>query len=102
MFKLMVILCTGAMLGGCSLSQQQKAVDLNAAYDVAAAVVAGYAKQPGADPKKVAQSAELLAAAQAAILTYSNTTAPADQSAASIAIAALVAYEAAMPARTAP
>jgi hypothetical protein len=84
-------------LAGCAASKQQSATELTAAYDVAAAAEAAYAARPGANPARVAQAARLLSAAQAALLTGSNSRSTADQTALNAAIAALVAYQAAVP-----
>jgi Skp family chaperone for outer membrane proteins len=84
-------------LSACTLTKQQQTVDATAAFNVAAAAEAAYAGQPGADPKKVAEAARLLAAAQAALLTWSNSSSPDDETALSAAVAALVAYEAGLP-----
>jgi len=82
------------ILAGCSGGSPQTAADLNLAYTVAAAGEAAYATQPGAKPATTAQLVHLLSAAQAALLTWQNSAASADQTAANAAIAALVAYEA--------
>jgi hypothetical protein len=82
------------MAAGCAATKPETVADLNAAYNVAAAADAAYAAHPGADPKVVAEMARLLSASQAALVTWSNSTLPADQAAASAAISALVAYEA--------
>jgi hypothetical protein len=101
MKKLMRAVISCAVLGGCAMTRQESTVDLNAALDVAAAGQASYAAQPGADPAQVAHGRQLLAAAQAALLAWSNSTNPADQTAADAAMAALVAYQAAGPAQPA-
>ena len=85
-----------ALLGGCAMTQPQAAADLNAAYNVAAAGEAAYAAQPGANPKTVAQMSQLLSAAQAALITWTNSQSSGSQAAVTAAIAALVAYEAAV------
>jgi hypothetical protein len=97
-----IVMCgvAGVWLSACAMTPQETAVDLNAAYDVAAAAEAAYAARPDADPVKVAEATRLLAAAQAAILTSTNSSSPADQTAAAAAVAALVAYQAALPAQT--
>jgi nucleoid-associated protein YgaU len=84
-------------LPACTLTKQAQTVDATAAFNIAAAAEAGYAGQPGADPRKVAEAARLLSAAQAALLTWSNSANPDDQAALNAAIAALVAYEAGLP-----
>lgn len=95
--KAKLIACgAGALLlAGCSMTQPQAAADLNAAYNVAAAGEAAYAAQPGANPKTVAQMSQLLAGAQAALITWTNSQSPGNQAALNAAIAALIAYEAA-------
>jgi hypothetical protein len=82
------------ILAGCAAATPTTKADLNAAFNVAAAGEAAYAAQPGANARSVAEMAQLLAAAQAALLTWTNSTSPADQTAVSAAIAALVAFEA--------
>jgi hypothetical protein len=82
------------LLAGCAAATPATKADLNAAFSVAAAGEAAYAAQPGANAATVAEMAQLLAAAQGALLTWSNSTSPAGQTAASAAIAALVAFEA--------
>jgi hypothetical protein len=101
MKKLMRAVIVCAFLGACTMTHQETTVDLNAALDVAAAAQAAYAAQPGANPSQVEHGRQLLAAAQAALLTWSNSTDPADQTAANAAMAALVAYQAAGPAQAA-
>ncbi len=81
-------------VAGCSMTQPQAAADLNAAFEVAAAGEAVYAAQPKANPKTVAQMSQLLAAAQAALITWTSSQSAGDQAALNAAIAALVAYEA--------
>ncbi len=98
MRALYLIAAAGGVLAGCSASTPQSAADLNLAYNVAAAAEAAYAAQPGAKPNTIAQLAHLLSAAQAAMLTWQNSAAPANQTAANAAIAALVAYEASLAA----
>ena len=95
--KTKMIACgAGALLlAGCTMTHTQAAADLNAAFNVAAAGEAAYSAQPGANPKTVAQMAQLLSAAQAALITWTNSQSPGDQAALNAAIAALVAYEAA-------
>jgi hypothetical protein len=95
--KMKMIACgAGALLlAGCAMTQTQAAADLNAAFNVAAAGEAAYAVQPGANPKIVAQMSQLLSAAQAALLTWTNSQSTGDQATLNAAIAALVAYEAA-------
>ncbi len=83
------------LLGGCAVTHTQAAADLNAAFNVAAAGEAAYSVQPGANPKIVAQMSQLLSAAQAALVTWTNSQSTGDQAALNAAIAALVAYEAA-------
>ena len=83
------------LLAGCSMTRAQSAADLNAAFNVAAAGAAAYAAQPGANAKTVAQMNQLLSAAQAALVSWTNSQSPSDQAALDAAIAALVAYEAA-------
>jgi len=61
---------------------------------VAAAAEAAYAAHPGANPKTVAQMSQMLAAAQAALVSWTNAQTPGNQAAVSAALAALVAYEA--------
>jgi hypothetical protein len=68
---------------------------LNAAFNVAAAAEAVYAANPGANKQAITQMSELLAAAQAALVSWSNAPSPSSQSAVNAAIAALIAYEAA-------
>jgi hypothetical protein len=97
MRRIMPIMLGLVWLTGCAATQQQEAADLTAAFNVAAAAEVAYAASPLANPQNVAQAARLLAAAQAALLTWSNSTAPADQTAANAAVAALVAYEASLP-----
>jgi len=89
-------LCAGLclVLAGCATATPETKADLNAAFNVAAAAEAAYAAQPGANANTVAEMTQLLAAAQAALIAWTNSTSPTDQTAASIAIAALVAYEA--------
>jgi hypothetical protein len=82
------------LVAGCAAATPAMKADLNAAFSVAAASEAAYAAQPGANATTVAEMAQLLAAAQAALLSWSNSTNPADQTAAGAAIAALVAFEA--------
>jgi hypothetical protein len=95
--KTKMIACGAAtlLLAGCSMTQPQAAADLNGAYNVAAAGEAIYAAQPGANPKTVAQMNQLLSAAQAALITWTNAQSLGNQAALNAAIAALVAYEAA-------
>jgi hypothetical protein len=85
-------------LSACALTKQEQTVDANAAFNVAAAAEAAYAAQPGANPQKVAEAARLLSAAQAALLTWSNSNSSDDATALNAAVAALVAYEAGLPA----
>ena len=82
------------MLSGCAGSQPSTAADLTAAFDVASAAEAAYAAQPHANPKTVAELGRLLAAAQAALFSWTNSQSAGDQAALSATIAALVAYEA--------
>ena len=84
-------------LSACALTRQEQTVDATAAFNIAVAAEAAYAGQPGADPRKVAEAARLLSAAQAALLTWSNSASPDDQVALNAAVAALVAYEAGVP-----
>ena len=98
MRAMMICAAVSIALSACAMTPQQTAVDLNAAYDVAAAAEAAYAARPNADPAQVAEAHRLLAAAQAAILTAESSTAPVDQTAAAAAVAALVAYQVAQPA----
>lgn len=84
-------------LAGCAANKTETVADLNAAFNVAAAADAAYAASPGANPKTVADMRQLLAAAQAALITWSNSASPGDQAAASAAVAALVAYAALVP-----
>jgi hypothetical protein len=93
----MVLMMTGALwLTGCATPQPEAAADLTAAFNVAAAAEAAYAARPGADPKTTAQLSQLLAAAQAALFSWTNAPQPGGQAALGAAIAALVAYEAAI------
>jgi hypothetical protein len=85
-------------LAACANTKPEQVADLTAAYNVAAAAEAVYAADASANGAKVAEAQRLLSAAQAALLTWSNSSLPADQTAASAAIAALVAYEASLPA----
>ncbi len=96
--KLKVISIGASMLlmAGCAMTHPQAAADLNAAFNVAAAGEAVYAAQPNASPKTVAQMSQLLAAAQAALITWTNSQSAGDQAALNAAIAALVAYEASL------
>lgn len=82
------------VFAGCATATPEAQADLNAAFNVAAAAEAAYAAQPGANATTVAEMSQLLAAAQAALLAWTNAARPTDQTAASIAIAALVAFEA--------
>ena len=93
--KVIAGLAGAALLAGCSMTPSQSAADLNAAFNVAAAGAAAYAAQPGANPKTVAEINQLLAAAQAALATWSSSQSTGNQAAVNAAIAALVAYEAA-------
>ena len=88
----------GLLLAGCAATQTQQNAELTAAFNVAAAAEAAYAASPGADAKKVAEAARLLAAAQAALFSWTNSSDPADRKLADAAIAALVAYEATLQA----
>jgi hypothetical protein len=92
---IIVFSTTALLLAGCAMSQPQAAADLNSAYNVAAAGEAIYAAQPGANQKTVAQMSQLLSAAQAALITWTNAQSAGNQAALNAAIAALVAYEAA-------
>ena len=94
MLKLTFFGMSAFVVAGCSLSQPQAAADLNAAFNVAAAGEAVYAAQPAANPKVVAQMGQLMAAAQAALITWTNAQSPGNQAALNAAIAALIAYEA--------
>ncbi len=85
------------VLTGCAANKTETVADLNAAFNVAAAADAAYAASPGANPKTVADMRQLLAAAQAALITWGNSSSPTDQVAASAAVAALVAYAASVP-----
>ncbi len=85
---------TCLVLGGCATASPEESADLNVAFNVAAASEAAFAAHPGANPATVAEMAQLLSAAQAALLTWTNSTSPADQTAANAAVAALVAFEA--------
>jgi hypothetical protein len=90
----LAVVLTGIFLAGCSMTQPEAAADLNAAFNVAAAGEAAYAAHPGANPKTVAQMSQMLAAAQAALVSWTNAQTPGNQAAVSAALAALVAYEA--------
>jgi hypothetical protein len=90
--SLCLVLCP--VFAGCTTATPEAQADLNAAFNVAAAAEAAYAAQPGANANMVAEMSQLLAAAQAALLAWTNSASPTDQTAASIAIAALVAFEA--------
>ena len=90
-----------AALPACTLTPAQQTTDATMAFNVAAAAEAVYAAQPNADPKKVAEAARLLSGAQAALLTWSNSSAPSDLTALNAAVAALMAYEATLPATAA-
>ena len=79
---------------GCAGSQPQVDTDLNAGLEIAVALESAYAAEPTADPKIVAQAKRLVSTAEAAVTSFTTSTAPADQAAALAAIAALVAYEA--------
>ena len=70
----------------------------NAGYDVAASWVAAQLAKPSTSPAEAAKLKGLLAAAQAALLTYQNTAAPNDLTALNAAVAAIVAYETQQPA----
>jgi len=96
--SLYLIATATVVLAGCSSVTPQTSADLNVAYNLAAAAEAAYAAQPGANPGTTAQLMHLLSAAQAALLTWQNSSAPSDQTAANAAIAALVAYEASVAA----
>jgi hypothetical protein len=95
---LYLIAAAASVLAGCSSETPQTSADLNVAYNLAAAAEAAYAGQPSANPSTSAQLMHLLSAAQAALLTWQNSSAPSDQTAANAAIAALVAYEASVAA----
>jgi hypothetical protein len=82
------------LLAGCATGQPETAADLNAAFNVAVAAEAVYAAQPSANQKTVAEMHQLLAAAQAALVSWTNAPTPGQQAAVNAAIAALVAYEA--------
>jgi hypothetical protein len=92
--SILSIVMAGVFLAGCSMTQPEAAADLNAAFNVAAAGEAAYAAHPGANPKTVAQMGQLLAAAQGALLSWTNAQTPGNQATVDAAIAALVAYEA--------
>jgi hypothetical protein len=94
MRSMIVLAAGGLMLAGCAMTKPQAAADLNAAFNVAAAAEAAYAADPGANPKTMAEMRQLLAAAQAALFSWTNSQSPADQAALGAAISALAAYEA--------
>ena len=81
-------------LAGCAADKPQVTTDLNTGLEIAAALESAYAARPSADPKVVAELARLMAASQAAVVSWETSISPADAAAASAAIAALVAYEA--------
>jgi hypothetical protein len=94
MRRMMMPVACGLLLAGCAMTKPEAAADLNAAFNVAAAAEAAYAAHPGADPKTVAKMEQMLNAAQAALVSWTNSQSPADQAALNAAVAALVAYEA--------
>ena len=85
---------SSVLIAGCAVSQPEAAADLNVAFNVAAAAEAAYAAHPGANPKTLAQMSQLLSAAQAALVSWTNSPTPGEQAGLNAAIAALIAYEA--------
>lgn len=95
--KLSIQLTVTALLlatAGCGTAQPQVNTDLNAGLEIAVALESAYAATPKADPKVVAEASRLVSSAEAAVTSFTSSTAPADQAVALAAIAALVAYEA--------
>jgi hypothetical protein len=95
-YRTITTICLCACVAACAATPQQTKSDLNLAFNVAAAAEAAYAARPEADPAKTAQARALLSAAQAAVLTWTNSGDPADENVANAAVAALVAYEASL------
>jgi hypothetical protein len=89
-----LLLLSSILVAGCAMSQPEAAADLNAAFNVAAAAEAVYAAHPGANPKTVAEMSQMLSAAQAALVSWTNSPTPGGQAGVNAAIAALIAYEA--------
>jgi hypothetical protein len=92
--SLLIAVTIGSLLCACAVSQPEAAADLNAGFNVAAAAEAAYAAHPGANAKTTAEMAQLLSAAQAALISWTNSQSTGDQAIVTAAIAALVAYEA--------
>ncbi len=93
MKAIVIVIGTCLFLTACA-NQPETAADLNAAFNVAAAAEAAYTATPGVNPKTSAAMAQLLAAARAALTSWTNSPTPGQQAAVSAAIAALVAYQA--------
>ena len=91
--KQIAILSMLAMLAGCATKTGPGQADLQTALSVASAAEAAYAATPGADPATVRKASALVAAAQAALITWDASGAAPDASAAEAAIAALTVYE---------
>ena len=96
MTNALLILTACIAVSACTIQQPRMAADLNAAFEIAAAGAAAYSAQPTADPKAEATMRQLLAAAQAALVTWTNSPTAGEQASLNAAIAALVAYEAAV------